>query len=76
MARIRKFVKIDKIRNSIHFEVECTYCIFDEQGKKYIQIDTYGTDQRQVRNQASQNIQFDKDTAIQLVNMLKTEFDI
>ncbi len=76
MARIIKIEKLERNRNSIHSEVECTYCTFSEFGKKYIQIDTYGTEQRQVKNQPSQKIQFDKDTAIRLIEILNKEFNI
>ena len=74
MARISKIEKLERNRNSVHTEVECTYSTFYESGEKYIQIDTYGTEQRQVKKQPSQKIQFDKETAISLINIIKKEF--
>lgn len=76
MAKVSKTSKIEKHKNSVHAEVECTYSVFENSGKKYFQIDTYGTEQRQVKNQPSQKIQFDRDFAIKLVDILKTEFNI
>ncbi len=76
MAKVSKISKIEKNRDSIHVDVECTYSVFENFGKKYFQIDTYGTEQRQVKNQPSQKIQFDKEFAVQLIDILKKEFNL
>lgn len=33
---------LEKIRNTVHQEVEATYTVFEKDGEKYFQIDTYG----------------------------------
>lgn len=76
MARITGIVKIEKVRNSIRSDSECTYSVFYCDGDKYFQIETYGSKERQVKNQPSQNIQFNKELAAKLINILKKEFDI
>lgn len=76
MAKVSEITKIEKSRNSIHPDVECTYRVFIGGGRKYFQIDTYGTSQRQVKNQPSQKIQFDKDFAKKLIDILKIEFNL
>jgi len=44
MAPIKKLEQIDMERNSVHGEVDATYCIFqDSDGRTYLQIDTYGS---------------------------------
>jgi len=76
LAKIIEISRIEKNRNSIHAVVESTFSVFVSAGKKHIQIDTYGTEQRQVKNQPSQKIQFDKDFAVQLIDILKKEFNL
>ena len=76
LAKIMEISRIEKNRNSVHTDVERTYSVFVNAGKKFFQIDTYGTDQRQVKNQPSQKIQFDKDFAVQLIDILKKEFNL
>lgn len=60
----------DKERNSIHAEVRATYTIFEEGGKKYFQIDTYGKASRQQPEKISQSLQFDQEMARSLIKLL------
>ena len=48
MARIEetRLKKIDKEKNFIHETVQATYSVFDRDGERYFQIDTYGKDDR------------------------------
>lgn len=66
--------KVHKERNSIHAKVETTYTVFDEKGKKYIQIDTYGKSGRVIPGKISQSIQFDRDTAKYLFKLFVKEY--
>lgn len=77
MAKI-EIEKINKIeKNSrLHDSSECTYNVFHDGSKKYIQFDTYGSDKRKIQNKVSQSIQFDKATASFLINILKDEFGL
>lgn len=68
--------KIDKNRNTVHEKVHATYTAFELDGEKYVQIDTYGRIDREYPEKISQSIQFDKETAEFLVNLLKNEFDL
>lgn len=78
MAQIdlKNIKKANKERNSIHEKVYTTYSVFEENGEKYVQIDTYGKSSREIPGKISQSIQFDKVTAEFLVNLLKQEFCI
>ncbi len=60
----------------IHDKVYTTYTVFDTAGNRYVQIDTYGKIDRENPEKISQSIQFDKQTAEFLVDLLKKEFDI
>jgi hypothetical protein len=75
MALIKKFEKLEKQRNSVHDEVECTYTVFTESsGNKFLQIDTYGSTSRQFRGKVSQSIQLNKESAKELMNVITNQF--
>jgi len=74
MSRITAIEKKDMERNTRQGEVPATYCIFEKDGVKYFQIDTYGSPNRECPWQPSQTIQFDKIFAKRLVSMLIEEF--
>lgn len=79
MARINldTIKKLDKDRNTIHTPVTATYTVFDTtDGEHYVQIDTYGKNDRAILEKISQSIQFDKDSAKFLVDLLNKEFDL
>ena len=78
MARIKNddFQKISKERNSIHEIVEATYCVFEDDGQRYFQIDTYGRNARKIPGKVSQSLQFDQAMAKSLVHILIQEFNL
>lgn len=69
-----KLSRTEKERNSIHKPTTATYSTFVLQGKRYLQIDTYGSDDRVMPEKVSQSIQFDEETAKIIVELLKKEF--
>lgn len=68
--------KIDKYRNTIHDKVHTTYTVFELDGRKYVQFDTYGRIDRENPEKISQSIQLDRETAQFLVNVLCDEFGL
>jgi hypothetical protein len=74
MARITAMEKTEANRPSIQREVRATYQIFKQDGTKFLQIDTYGSADREVPGQPSQKIQFDKQFAKELIPILIKEF--
>jgi hypothetical protein len=71
MALIRQLEKTSMSRNSVHEEVECTYTVFTgEDGRSYLQIDTYGSSRRQFRGKKSQTVQFGPEALAQLRALL------
>ena len=73
MALIRKLERVSMERNSVHGEVPCTYTVFsDDQGEKYLQIDTYGSPARVLKNKKSQTIQFGPTAIRELQSILTT----
>lgn len=67
---------IDKDRNSVHTKVYTTYTVFEQDRNKYFQMDTYGKSDREMPGKISQSIQFDKESAKFLVEILKKEFNL
>ena len=78
MARIdlNSIQRIDKERNMVHEKVDASYSIFEKDGKKYVQIDTYGKAERDIPGKISQSIQLDKNSAVFLIELLKHEFSL
>lgn len=68
-----KFDRIEKNRNYVHKPVAATFSVFEVDGKKYFQIDTYGTSERLMPDKVSQSIQFDKAMAKTLIDLLHRE---
>lgn len=76
MAQINldNIMKVEKQRNTIHEKVYTTYTVFEMDGEKYVQLDTYGRIGRENPEKISQSIQFNKETARFLVDCLISEF--
>lgn len=78
MAQIslKNIEKIEKSRNYLHEKVHATYTVFEKDGEKYVQFDTYGKDDRDNPEKVSQSIQIDKETARFLIKLLSSEFEL
>jgi len=68
--------RIDKNRNTIHEKVHTTYTVFEKDGEKFVQLDTYGRIDRENPEKISQSFQIDQRTASFLINLLKESFGI
>lgn len=66
---------MDKGRNTIHEEVEATWCVFEMDGKKYLQMDTYGRNGRKYEGKTSQSIQLDEESARALADLIRKNFE-
>lgn len=73
---IGNLTKVNKKKNSIHDQVYATYTVFDNNGEKYLQIDTYGKATRENPEKISQSFQFNREVASYLANLLIEEFDL
>lgn len=75
MALIESLHKDIKDRESIHRGTEAKYFIVhNKKGEKFLQIDTYGSDDRQIPGKVSQSIQFSPEAIKQLKDLLSLEF--
>lgn len=68
--------RVDKNRNTIHEKVHSTYTVFEYEGEKFVQLDTYGRIGRENPEKISQSIQVDKAAAEFLVRILCKEFSL
>lgn len=73
---IRNLTKVNKERNTVHDQVYATYTVFDSNGEKYLQIDTYGKATRDNPEKISQSFQFNREAATCLANLLIKEFEL
>jgi hypothetical protein len=74
MALIRSFTRKARERVSLHGAIEATYSAFERDGRVILQIDSYGSNIRQIRGKQSQSIQLDREGASALYRILKEEF--
>ena len=74
MALLRGFEELKKDRNSVHGEVDCTFSVFEKSGNRYLQLDTYGSKDRQIPDKVSQSIQLDEASAAEFRRLLDRTF--
>jgi len=75
MAIVRNLKRLTLERDSTHSEVKnCTYSIIDDDdGRKSLQIDTYGSAYRKMPDKKSQSIRFSPEAIKQLRKILSEE---
>ncbi len=74
MARITKFERGEINRFQLHDEVDAKLFVQDFDGRRLMQISTYGRDSRQDVGKLSQTFQLDESAARELFEILKSEF--
>jgi hypothetical protein len=75
MALVRVIERVDKERQTIHSEVSCCASIVaDDEGRKYVQLDTFGSTTRAIPGKVSQSMQFNEGSARVLIELLEEAF--
>lgn len=75
MAFVKALVRDDKdIRGVQPTQTEARYKVQDVDGRRLFQLNTYGSSERLMRDQASQTLQFDEARAKQLWEVLGKAF--
>ena len=75
MALITDFEPITRDRARVHEPVQCGYFSFiGPQDKRYLVLETYGSDHRQIEGKVSQSFQLDESAAARLIAILRQEF--
>jgi hypothetical protein len=76
MALVRDFQPSTMTRNTVHDEVSATFISFTVDGRKLVQIDSYGRSDRELPGKKSQSLQLDIEGAKALIKLLRKEFDL
>jgi hypothetical protein len=74
VALIREFHRVSSDKQGLHRPVSCGWRTFDVNGQTILQLDTYGSDQRQIPNKVSQSIQLNREGAQELLVLIRTAF--
>ncbi|GHD89408.1 hypothetical protein [Streptomyces naganishii] len=74
MALIREFQQVSSDTQKLHGPVTCGYRTFTVNGRRVLQLDTYGSEERQIHGKISQSIQLDDDAARNLLRVLQEAF--
>jgi hypothetical protein len=74
MALIKYFEEKRMDRNSIHDAIDATYTTFERDGRRFIQIDSYGRAAREMPGKKSQSIQLDEKSAREFFKILEDLF--
>jgi hypothetical protein len=74
MALIKSFLHARPERVRVHEPVSCTFHWFIDSGEEFLQLDTYGSDDRVMPGKVSQSIQLDRAGAQELLAILRQAF--
>lgn len=74
MAFIQKFEQVSSDKNALHRPVTCGWRFFSTEAGAILQLDTYGTVDRQIPNKVSQSIQLDRRGAQVLLGLIRDTF--
>jgi hypothetical protein len=75
MALITTIKEISKERQTVHGFVECAYSVFTgSDGKRYLQLETFGSKERKIPGKTSQAIQINEASARELKRLIDRTF--
>ena len=75
MAFVKKVIRDERELKSLHpTQVECSYMFKEVDGRRLIQLNSYGSDQRDIPGKLSQTLQFDENSARELWEILGHKF--
>lgn len=74
MALIKEFQSVPSESQRLHGPVTCGYRAFDVDGRRILQLDTYGSTERKIPDKTSQSIQLDADSARELLKIIEDAF--
>ncbi|WP_101789186.1 hypothetical protein [Nonomuraea indica] len=74
MARIKEFFRVTKSSGPHPTEVECGYQAIHTDEGVFLQLSTYGSDERQSEKKTSQTLQLDRQRAAELLYIITSTF--
>lgn len=75
MAIVRYLEPISLEKDTNHTEANATFTVVANAHEKFLQIDTYGSPNRQIQGKKSQSIRFSSTAISQLKEIIATNFD-
>jgi len=69
MAIIRKFDELELKMNARHTETRGGFSVQGQDGEKFIQINTFGSDEREISGKVSQMLRLNKEAIEQLTEL-------
>ena len=74
MALIQNFEQRPIEPKKVHDGVVCGYAAVDVDGRRIVQLETYGSAARAIPGKVSQTIQLDEESARELIRILRGAF--
>jgi hypothetical protein len=74
MALIKHFDSVPSDSQRVHGPVTCGYRTFTADGRRILQLDTYGSADRMIPGKISQSLQLDADSARELLKIIEGAF--
>lgn len=74
MALVDSIRRVQRERQNVHSPTECSASIVNANGKQYLQLDTYGSLDRQEKGKVSQSIQLSEEAAAELIRLIREAF--
>ncbi|MEU4036608.1 hypothetical protein [Streptomyces collinus] len=74
MALIKEFQSVSSESQRLHGPVTCGYRTFTTAGRRVLQLDTYGSTDRQIPDKISQSVQLDEAAARELLKIIQNSF--
>jgi hypothetical protein len=76
MAIVKSFAFMPRESRRVHPTIVECHCsvVTAADGRRYLQLDTHGSEDRQIPGKISQTLQFDADTAAELKAILRKVF--
>ena len=71
MAIIRSFEELDLKMNARHTETHGGWSVQGQDGERFIQINTFGSDDREMPDKVSQSLRLSKEAIEQLAQLAK-----
>lgn len=76
MARIERLEKGSRGRLTLHDPVDAVCYCYELDGRKLLQIDTFGRNTRKLQGKVSQSFQIDEEAAKQLFHVIGEHFGL
>jgi hypothetical protein len=72
MALVQKIESRQKDIRTVHNTTTCTFSLYtNDAGDRFVQLDTYGSEDREVGGKVKQTLQFNEESAARLMEIFR-----